>query len=528
MEIKDYLRGIKMGALKPGVNDLYTWCMQNGDYGQKILSEWTGIDENGNQIDIHGISRGNHTKMMWRCQKCKHEWITNINTRTSLKSRGCPKCAKAEQGEKERKTKIVQGINDFYSWCIQHEEYGEQLLQEWTGREENGEHYEVNEISKGSAKRLIWKCYKCGCEWTAPLYTRTKGEQCPKCAIHKRGESNKFNRTVKGIDDLYTWGITHDGYGEILISEWTGIDEHGNNIDINRVSHGSKINMLWRCRKGHEWIASINAMTNGRRRTGCKICEGLVATEENNLYTWCMNNGDQGKRILYEFGDGNNCQRYIDNNGIEHKPEEYTRASGHKVQWTCYKGHKWETTIKARTRNDSMCPYCNTTGTSYPEQFLYWSLKQIYPNAENRCRVLKSPEHPQGIEFGIGIPEPINGYKAVCIEYSPTYWHKDRVEIDILKQNLCKERNIMFIYIREDSYDELEEIWSQDYVCFKMNYSKRREECKKLVEFILKIFGIDNNAINFDTTEKQILSIKNGTNYSNTSFENNYKLLLKE
>ena len=159
---------------------------------------------------------------------------------------------------------------------------------------------------------------------------------------------------------------------------------------------------------------------------------------------------------------------------------------------------------------------------------MYWSLKQIYPNAENRCRVLKSPEHPQGIEFDIGIPEPINGYKAVCIEYSPTYWHKDRVEIDILKQNLCKERNTMFIYIREDSYDELEEIWSQDYICFKMNYSKRREECEKLVEFILKIFGIDSNAINFDTTEKQILSIKNGTNYSNTSFENNYKLLLKE
>ena len=29
-----------MGKLQQGVNDLYTWCLNNGAFGQKLLSEW--------------------------------------------------------------------------------------------------------------------------------------------------------------------------------------------------------------------------------------------------------------------------------------------------------------------------------------------------------------------------------------------------------------------------------------------------------------------------------------------------------
>ena len=29
-----------------GINDLYTWCLNNGEWGQQLLQEWTGFDEN--------------------------------------------------------------------------------------------------------------------------------------------------------------------------------------------------------------------------------------------------------------------------------------------------------------------------------------------------------------------------------------------------------------------------------------------------------------------------------------------------
>ncbi len=32
-----------------GENDLYTWCLFNGEYGQQLIREWVGIDED-NQI----------------------------------------------------------------------------------------------------------------------------------------------------------------------------------------------------------------------------------------------------------------------------------------------------------------------------------------------------------------------------------------------------------------------------------------------------------------------------------------------
>lgn len=46
-----------MAKLQQGVNDLYTWCLQNGEWGQQLISEWVGELEDGTPIKMNEIAR---------------------------------------------------------------------------------------------------------------------------------------------------------------------------------------------------------------------------------------------------------------------------------------------------------------------------------------------------------------------------------------------------------------------------------------------------------------------------------------
>ena len=35
-----------MSRLQKGVNDLKTWCLANGEFGEQLISEWTGEVDN--------------------------------------------------------------------------------------------------------------------------------------------------------------------------------------------------------------------------------------------------------------------------------------------------------------------------------------------------------------------------------------------------------------------------------------------------------------------------------------------------
>lgn len=168
----------------------------------------------------------------------------------------------------------------------------------------------------------------------------------------------------------------------------------------------------------------------------------------------------------------------------------------------CSKEHGWFTTIRNRTSHKSGCPYCNVHGISYPEQFIYHSLKQIFPNTENRCKVLKSP---QGIEFDVGVPEI-----PLCIEYSPTYWHEGREERDQYKKDLCNKCGIRLIQIVEDSYDELPFKMETDYICFKMNYHHQDEILEVVVDHILESLGHSISEIDLEKVKQEAYESSKG------------------
>lgn len=267
---------------------LSDWCNEHGEYGKKLLHEFAGVDEYGNDISIDDITHGSGKKVLWVCDKdINHMWLADPRHRTVV-NRGCPYCSGL---------KVIRGENDFYTWCKEHGEYGETLLKQF-----NGIYYEldkrtIHDIKYGANIRVKWKCSN-GHEWDTLLYTRTSREtQCPHCVT--RGIKLEI-----GNNDLVSWCNKEGEFGKILLSQWTGIDSSGNNIDINSVSFGMTHEMVWKCSKNHSWIASINSRTY--KKSLCPICNKAgTSFPEQVIYRYYKgiygNTISRGKYKGYEF-----------------------------------------------------------------------------------------------------------------------------------------------------------------------------------------------------------------------------------
>lgn len=106
-----------------------------------------------------------------------------------------------------------------------------------------------DKITFGSNKRVWWKG-SCGHEWQASVKARSGGEKCPICS---------GARVVEGINDLATLKPQ-------LAQEWSKKNE----LKPTEVSVASHKKVIWKCKNGHEWTASIKSRTvNG---TGCPYC----------------------------------------------------------------------------------------------------------------------------------------------------------------------------------------------------------------------------------------------------------------
>lgn len=121
-----------------------------------------------------------------------------------------------------------------------------ELVAEWS---EKNLPLTPDSITFGSNKKVWWKG-ACGHEWETSVKARSNGEKCPICS---------GARVVAGINDLSTLKPE-------LASEWS----EENEIKPTEVSIGSHKKVIWKCKLGHEWIATVKSRTiNG---TGCPYC----------------------------------------------------------------------------------------------------------------------------------------------------------------------------------------------------------------------------------------------------------------
>ena len=124
-----------------------------------------------------------------------------------------------------------------------------------------------------------------------------------------------------------------------LMAEWNW--ERNEDADPTQVTVGSGRKVWWKCKKGHEWSASI--INRSKHDSKCPYCSGRKPIlGETDLET-------TNPKLASEWHPTRN-------QGLT--PREVLAGSHIKVWWKCSEGHEWQADIKSRAFGHS-CPYCS-------------------------------------------------------------------------------------------------------------------------------------------------------------------------
>ena len=418
---------------------------------EELMKEYYA--EKNRNLDLDGITLGMHKKVWWKCAN-NHVWEAEVCSRN--KGHGCPYC---------NNLKAWPGYNDLST-------INPDLANEWNF-EKNGD-LRPCEVLPGSHKKVWWRCLK-GHEWEAVIKDRTNGNSCPYCSNQK---------VWSGDNDLAT-------VNPELIKEW----DYKKNGDLKpyQILPGSEKKVWWKCKQGHSWLAAV---FNRNRGVGCPYCSNVkVLAGYNDLATvrpklvqewdfekngnlkpsdmlpgshkkvwWKCTNGHQWKAMIKDRYSGNNCpycankkilngyndfsttypglvKEWSDKNSIS--PEEVISGAKKKYYWICPIGHDdYLMTIDQRKRGQG-CPICaRQSQTSFPEQALYFYIKQAFPDSINRYLFEDKKE------IDIYIPS-----KQLGIEYDGYFSHKGKTKKDAEKTEYLRSKGVSLLRIKEYKND---------------------------------------------------------------------------
>ena len=242
------------------------------------------------------VSAGSDKKFEWEC-KDGHRWIASVTNRV-LKGTGCPTCAKVNRNPS----------------------YGINLKKEFPeiAAEANG--WDPEAITAGSKLKLEWKC-PIGHTYLSRPYERTKKKHgCPICSGKK---------ILSGFNDLLT--LAPDIAAEMIGS------------DPTKVSAGNNKNFSWKCKKNHEYVASVHNRV--KNKSGCPYCSGLKA--------------------LPGFNDLATTHPHLALQAYGWDPKTVRAGTHKKLEWKCEVGHIFTATGEGRlSEKTSGCRVCNRTQVS--------------------------------------------------------------------------------------------------------------------------------------------------------------------
>ena len=279
------------------------------------------------------------------------------------------------------------------------------LMAEWDYTKNSELGLVPDRIGAGSHTKAWWMC-QAGHSWYAMVSNRTGHDRaCPYCA---------HQLPIPGETDFATL------YPD-LAKQWHPTKNRCSPYDVMPGTHKKA---WWICSEGHEWEAEIKSRTTG---IGCPYCSGKkVLRGFNDLATV---NPDLAKQ-WHPSLNGNLT------------PEGVTYGSGKKVWWICKNGHSYVAAVCNRARG-SGCPTCSDAlRTSFPEQAMYYYIKQEFPDAiSGYKRIFGS-----SMELDVFIPS-LN----VGIEYDGVVYHSSpKIQCrDERKYCICKEHGITLIRVQE-------------------------------------------------------------------------------
>ena len=277
---------------------LHNYCMRENR--KFLLWEWDSASNF--PLTPYTISYGSKQKVWWQCRQ-GHRWQAAVHSRTGNGS-GCPVCA----------GKIaLSGVNDLAA------RYPE-LARQWN-QEKNGTLI-PSQVLPGSHRTVWWICEK-GHEWRAQIKSRVMGCGCPICANRKADpEENSLAACFPAIASQ--WHPTRNG-----------------DLSPRQVLPGTRRKVWWRCKKGHEWQASIASRTYND--CGCPFCAGKKVIEGENSFA------DRFPSIAAQWHPTRNGSL---------TPWQIPAGTNRKVWWLCDLGHAYQASVSARTTEGSSCPFC--------------------------------------------------------------------------------------------------------------------------------------------------------------------------
>lgn len=116
-----------------------------------------------------------------------------------------------------------------------------------------------------------------------------------------------------------------------------------------------------------------------------------------------------------------------------------------------------------------------TLKSSIPEQYIYYYLKQLFPDLEGS----KKFDWLGKLSIDIFIPS-----LSVGIEYDGKYWHTDRTPDDLDKAKLCKKNGVDLIRVREGERQITDKYSKAILYKEERDYSNIAEPIKQILEYI--------------------------------------------
>ena len=173
-------------------------------------------------------------------------------------------------------------------------------------------------------------------------------------------------------------------------------------------------------------------------------------------------------------------------------PRDVLPNSEKKVWWKCQKGHEWQATITNRNRGRG-CPICNSERqTTFPEYVIVYYIKKYGLDVIHSYKA-------NGYELDIYIPS-----RKIAIEYDGYFWHKNKTDKDLEKNQKCLQNGIKLYRIRE-GLPSLNDS-SIDYIV----QENQVDLSKTLEEILSKIIGTN---IDIDI-KRDLIAIENLREYT--------------
>ena len=266
-------------------------------------------------------------------------------------------------------------------------------------------------ITAGRHRKIMWRCHKCGRVWAAQVNNRTHGTGCT-CDANERKTQSLRNHLVETEGSLAT------NRPEIAAQWHPTLND---SLTPNDVTEQSMFKAWWIDQDGAVWQSAVAVRC--RKPGGTRRSNSLAVRGVNDLKTL---RPDLAAEWNYDRND-------IDIDSV-------VPGAKKKVWWICEKGHEWQASVTSRNQGRG-CPICNQErNTSFPEQAIYYYVKKVFPDTENRYY----PE-PR-LEIDVFIPSA-----KIGIEYDGSFYHRTnrKKKTDEKKNERLKELGITLIRVVE-------------------------------------------------------------------------------